>query len=142
MRTERSVEVARELAAVWEVLRDPALMPEWFDRIQNFVATAGDGTDAGDTYTIEYVRDSGPVGLSAEVLAVDAPHGHTHRFEGLAVPFTIISELDDQSGSTIWTATLEVKLSLIQRTLSPVIRGYLDDLADDMAAGFKDYMEA
>ena len=38
-------------------------------------------------------------------------------------------------------ATIEVKLSLIQRTLGPVIKGYLDDLAGDMAEGFKTYVE-
>lgn len=142
MQIDRSVEVAKGQDAVWTVLRDPALMPDWFAKLDNFVAVSGDGTNAGDRYTIEYVRDSGPVELSVEVLEVDAPNGHVHRFEGLPVAFTIASDLDDQGHATIWAATIEVKLSFVQKALAPVIKGTLDGLADDMAEGFKSYVEA
>lgn len=142
MKIERSVDVARGADDVWAVLRDPALMPDWFEKLDNFVALAGDGMNPGDRYSIEYVRDSGPVGLEVEVIEVEEPDGHVHRFEGLPVAFTIASELIEiDDGSTTWTATIEVKLSLIQRALGPVIKGYLDDLAGDMAEGFKSYVE-
>lgn len=142
MEVSRTVDIDRGQAAVWEVLRDPALMPEWFEKLHNFTAVSGDGTRPGDRYSIEYKRDEGEVELSVEVLEVDAPSGHTHRFEGLPVAFTIRSELDERGESTTWNATIEVKLSLIQRALGPVIKGYLDDLAGDMADGFKSYVEA
>ncbi len=142
MRIERSVDIARGADDVWAVLRDPALMPHWFEKLDNFVAVAGDGTSAGDRYTIDYVRESGPVGLEVEVLSVDSPDGHVHRFEGLPVAFTIASDLVSvDADATTWTATIEVKLSLVQRALGPVIKGYLDDLAGDMASGFKSYVE-
>lgn len=142
MRIDRSVEIARERDAVWAVLRDPALMPDWFEKLGNFVAISGDGTDAGDQYTIDYLREGGNKELSVSVLSVDEGSGHVHRFEGLPVAFTITSELSEVGDGTSWNATIEVKLSLIQRTLGPVIKGYLDDLAGDMADGFKTYVEA
>lgn len=142
MEVSRRVEVDRDQAAVWEVLCDPSLMPEWFGKLDNFKAVAGDGTSAGDRYTVDYVRDSGPIELRAEVLEVDAPDSHSHRFEGLPVAFTIVSELSQRGDATRWTATIEVKLSLVQRALGPVIKGYLDDLAGDMADGFKSYVES
>ena len=142
MEIDRSVGIYRDQAAVWEVLCDPALMPEWFGKLDNFEAVSGDGTSAGDQYTVDYVRDSGPVELRAEVLSVDAPNGHVHRFEGLPVAFTITSSLDGDDDSTTWTATIEVKLSMLQRALGPVIKGTLDSMAGDMAKGFKAYVES
>ena len=119
----------------------PALMPEWFAKLGNFVAVSGDGTGAGDEYTIDYLRDGDDKELRVQVLSVDVGIGHVHRFEGLPVAFTITSELTQEGDGTTWVATIEVKLSLIQRTLGPVIKGYLDDLAGDMAEGFKTYVE-
>ncbi len=142
MKIERSVDVARERDEVWSVLRDPALMPEWFSKLDNFAATDGDGTNAGDTYSIDYVRDAGPISLAASVLEVDAPVGHVHLFKGLPVAFSISSQLSQSDAGTLWTATLEVRLSLVQKALAPVIKGSLDDLAGDMAEGFKTYVEA
>ena len=142
MEISREVEVGREPEVVWEVLRDPSLMPEWFEKLDNYVAVVGDGMSAGDRYTVDYLRDSGPIELSVEVLAVDAPDSHVHRFEGLPVAFTITSDLEESEDGTRWTATIEVKLSLVQRALGPVIKGYLDDLAGHMAEGFKSYVES
>ncbi|MFT4050402.1 MAG: SRPBCC family protein [Solirubrobacterales bacterium] len=142
MEVTRSVEVARQQSAVWDVLRDPALMPEWLPELENFTAVSGDGTSAGDRYTIEYKRDSGNVELAVEVLEVDAPDGHSHRFEGLPVAFTIISRLEGDGDDTTWHATISVKLSFVQKALGPVIKGTLDSLADHMADGFKNYVEA
>lgn len=142
MKIERSVDVARERDEVWAVLRDPALMPQWFTKLDNFEATAGDGTNAGDSYTIDYLRDSGPTELQASVLEVDAPDGHVHLFKGLPVAFSISSQLRESDAGTVWMATLEVRLSLVQKALAPVIKGSLDDLAGDMAEGFKNYVEA
>lgn len=142
MKLERSIEIARERDAVWAVLGDPSLMPEWFPKLANFASTDGDGSAAGDSYTIDYVRESGPIELSVTVLEVDPPNGHVHRFEGLPVAFTISSALSGGDGQTTWTGTVEVKLSLVQRALGPVIKGYLDDLVGDLAGGFKSYVEA
>lgn len=142
MKLERSVEIARERDAVWAVLGDPSLMPEWFPKLDNFEPVSGDGTAEGDSYTIDFARNDGPIELSVSVLSVDPPNGHVHRFEGLPVAFTITSELTDEGEATTWVGTVEVKLSLVQRALSPVIKGYLDDLVGDLAGGFKDYMEA
>jgi uncharacterized protein YndB with AHSA1/START domain len=141
MRIDRSVEIARDPAAVWAVLRDPSLMPEWFARLGNFARREGDGTREGDIYAIDYLRDSGAIELTVTVLEVDAPSGHVHRFEGLPVAFTITSRLDGDEGSTTWVATIEVRLSFVQRALTPVIKGYLDDLSGDLAEGFRNYME-
>lgn len=142
MELEQSVSIGREQGDVWEVLRAPALMPEWFDKLGNFAAVEGDGTGQGDRYTIDYLRDSGPVGLSVDVLEVDEQVGHVHRFSGLPVAFTIASRLSSAGDrATLWTATIEVRLSLVQRALTPVIKGYLDDLSGHMAEGFKTYVE-
>lgn len=141
MRVERSVVIERNQADVWAVLSDPALMPEWFSSLDNFVAVEGDGQSAGDVYEIEYLRDSGNKQLTATVLEVDAPDGHVHRFEGLPVAFEITSRLGSDGDATEWNATIEVKLSLVQRALGPMIKGILDDMAADMANGFKSYLE-
>lgn len=141
MKLERSIDIAREREAVWAVLGDPALMPEWFPKLDNFEPTRGDGSAAGDGYTIDYTRNDGPIELTVAVLSVDPPNGHVHRFEGLPVAFTITSELSEEDDGTIWTGIVEVKLSLVQRALSPVIKGYLDDLVGDLASGFKSYVE-
>lgn len=142
MEINHEVEVKSDPASVWDVLRDPSLMPDWFEKLQNFDAVKGDGTKKGDRYTVEYARDSGPLELSVEVLEVDAPHGHVHRFEGFQVPFTIKSSIDEDGDGSIWTASIEVKLSLMQKALGPVIKNYLDGLAREMGDGFKSYVEA
>lgn len=142
MKIERSVEIARDQDDVWSVLRDPALMPEWFENFSDFQTVLGDGTQVGDRYTIDYVRDSGPVQLSVEILQLDEGSGHVHLFKGLPVAFSIESTLSSSGGSTTWLATIEVKLSLMQKALAPVIKGTLDGLADDMAESFKTYVEA
>jgi uncharacterized protein YndB with AHSA1/START domain len=143
LKIDRSVVIGRAQDEVWDVLRDPSLMPQWFAKLGNFVALEGDGTAAGDRYTIDYLREDDDKELRVEVLSVDEGDGHIHRFEGLPVAFTIASVLDAQERElTTWTATIEVRLSLVQRALGPVIRGYLDDLAGDMADGFKNYLEA
>lgn len=141
MEINHTVEVASDPAAVWEVLRDPSLMPDWFEKLQNFNAVKGDGMSRGDLYTVEYARDSGPLELSVEVLKVDPPHGHVHRFEGFQVPFTITSTVAPDDDGSIWNAGIEVKLSLVQRALGPVIKNYLDGLAREMGDGFKSYVE-
>lgn len=142
MEISHVVEVAAAPESVWEVLREPSLMPDWFEKLQNFNAVKGDGSKKGDLYTVEYARDSGPLELSVEVVKVDAPHGHTHRFEGFQVPFTIKSSIDEDNNGSIWTASIEVKLSLMQKALGPVIKNYLDGLAREMGDGFKTYVEA
>jgi carbon monoxide dehydrogenase subunit G len=142
VKIERSVDVTREQGDVWAVLRDPALMPVWFSSLENFSAVEGDGTRAGDRYTIDYVRESGTKHLAVEVLEVDEPNGHIHLFEGLPVAFSISSRLTGDGSATIWAATIEVRLSLVQRALGPVIKVMLDGLADDMSNSFKQYVEA
>lgn len=135
------VDVVSSPADVWEVLRDPSLMPEWFEKLENFQALEGTGTERGDRYSVDYARDSGPLQLDVEVLRVDAPHGHVHRFEGFQVPFTINSTIEQDDESSIWVAAIEVRLSLVQRALGPVIKNYLDGLAHEMGSGFKSYVE-
>lgn len=142
MEIVHEVPVDSDPAAVWKVLQDPSLMPEWFEKLENFTAIKGDGTKKGDRYSVEYARDSGPLVLTVEVLKVDAPHGHVHRFEGFQVPFTIGSEISEDGDTSVWTATIEVKLSLMQKALGPVIKNYLDGLAHDMGDGFKQYVES
>ena len=142
MEIVHEVPVDSDPAAVWEVLKDPSLMPEWFGKLENFKAIKGDGSKKGDRYSVEYARDSGPLVLSVEVLKVDAPHGHVHRFEGFQVPFTITSEISKDGDASTWTATIDVKLSLMQKALGPVIKNYLDGLAHDMGDGFKQYVES
>jgi carbon monoxide dehydrogenase subunit G len=142
VKIERSVEVARPHDEVWAVLREPALMPAWFNSLENFATVLGDGTQAGDKYTIDYMRESGSTRLSVEVLEVDEPDGHVHLFKGLPVAFSITSRLSGDGSTTVWSATIEVKLSLVQRALGPVIKGTLDGLADDMSESFKQYVEA
>jgi len=142
MEVGHRVDVAADPAAVWDVLGDPSLMPEWFRKLQNFDALKGDGTKKGDRYSVEYARDNdGPLLLTVDVVKVDAPHGHLHRFEGFQVPFTINSAIEEDGDGSIWDATIEVKLSLVQRALGPVIKNYLDGLAREMGEGFKEYVE-
>lgn len=142
MEIVHEVPVDSEPDAVWEVLKDPSLMPEWFEKLENFKAIKGDGSKKGDRYSVEYARDSGPLVLTVEVQKVDAPNGHVHRFEGFQVPFTISSRIEEVDGGSLWHAAIEVKLSLVQRALGPVIKNYLDGLAREMGEGFKDYVEA
>lgn len=142
MEIVHEVPVDSDPAAVWDVLKDPSLMPEWFEKLENFKAIKGDGTKKGDRYSVEYTRDSGPLELTVEVQNVDAPHGHVHRFEGFQVPFTISSDITEDGETSIWTATIEVKLSLMQKALGPVIKNYLDGLAREMGDGFKQYVES
>lgn len=142
MEIVHEVPIDSEPAAVWEVLKDPSLMPEWFGKLENFKAIKGDGTKKGDRYSVEYARDSGPLELTVEVIKVDAPHGHVHHFEGFQVPFTITSSIDEDGDASIWTAAIEVKLSLMQKALGPVIKNYLGGLAHDMGDGFKQYVES
>lgn len=142
MQIDHMVPVDADPAAVWDVLRDPSLMPDWFEKLENFKAVKGDGTSKGDRYSVEYARDSGPLELRAEVVQVNAPTSHVHRFEGFQVPFTITSSIEDDGDGSIWHASIEVKLSLMQKALGPVIKNYLDGLARDMGDGFKQYVES
>lgn len=141
MRAERSVEIGRGRKAVWDVLGEPSLLPVWFDDLEDFVPVEGDGRDEGDVYRIHYTRFRKPIGLKVAVVEVDPQAVFAQRFSGLPAPFTVACTLSGTQRKTTLDAVVEVKLSLVQRVLTPVISGYIDDLAVSLADGFKSYVE-
>lgn len=141
MKAERSVEIARDLDDVWALLSDPSLMPKWFDDVGSFKAIEGDGTEEGDKYMIKYTRLAKPIDLRVKLISIEAPRLHVQRFEGLPAPFTVACQLAEAKEIVTLDAVVEVKLSLVQRALTPVIQGYVNQIADGLATGFQGHLE-
>jgi hypothetical protein len=141
MKAERSVEIGRGRKAVWDVLGDPSLLPVWFDDLADFVPLEGDGRDVGDLYRINYTRFRKPIGLKVAVLEAETQAALVQRFTGLPASFTIACSLSGTQRRTTLDAIVEVKLSLVQRAFTPIVSGYIDNLAVGLSEGFKTYVE-
>lgn len=141
MKANRTVEIGRGRKPVWDVLRDPSLLPIWFEGIEDFRAIEGDGSAVGDVYRINYTRFRKPVGLKVAVIETVERELLVQRFSGLPASFTIACALNGSARRTTLDALVEVKLSLVQRALTPIVSGYVDQLAVGLADGFKTYLE-
>lgn len=142
MKAERSVEIGRGKKAVWEVMASPALLPEWFDDVADFDPVEGDGTEVGDKYRLKYTKYKHPLGLQIRVLEVEQQEVFVQRFTGLLAPFTLAVSLSGAGRKSTIDAVVEVKLSLLQMPLTPLVHRYVDQLTGDLTDNFKRYVEA
>ncbi len=141
MKTERSVEIGRGKKSVWDVMAQPELLPEWFDDVADFEALEGDGSAPGDKYRLKYMKYKHPLGLQIRVLEAERQALFVQRFTGLLAPFTLGVSLDGTTRKSTIHAVVDVKLSLLQKPLTPLVHRYVDQLTVDLTDSFKDYIE-
>ncbi|MBI2690323.1 MAG: SRPBCC family protein [Solirubrobacterales bacterium] len=143
MIVHHSIVIDKPFDEVWAVFDDPSLQPKWLGMMKSFKQVKGMGNEKGALQKVVFTRDSGDTELTVTILDQD-PSGHVvARYEGMQLPFVLTSNfvvLDDDS--TEWAAEIEVKLSLLQKALTPVLKGAMGDLAKQMGSDFKKYVEA
>ncbi|MGH2957980.1 MAG: SRPBCC family protein [Solirubrobacterales bacterium] len=143
MKVEHSIEINKPFDEVWGTFDDPSLQPEWLDIMKSFEQVKGKGNAKGAVQNVVFSRDSGDTELTVTVLDYDPDGVVVARYEGMQLPFILtstFSAVDDDT--TEWAAEIEVKLSLIQKPLGPVLKGAMSDLAEKMGSDFKKYVES
>lgn len=142
MKVYESVEIDKPFHEVWAVFDDPSLQPEWLDIMKSFEQVKGEGNAKGAVQNVVFTRDSGDTELTVTILEYDPSGAVAARYEGMQLPFVLTSTfsvVDDDT--TEWAAEIEVKLSLIQKPLGPVLKGAMSELAQKMGTDFKKYVE-
>lgn len=143
MIVDHSIIIDKPFDEVWAVFDDPSLQPKWLGMMKSFKQVKGKGNAKGAVQSVVFTRDSGDTELTVTILDHDPSGQVVARYEGMQLPFVLTSnfiELDDDS--TEWTAEIEVKLSLLQKALTPVLKGAMGDLAKQMGTDFKEYVES
>lgn len=142
MKTERSAELGVGKKAVWEIMNDPSRLPDWFEDVADFKALEGDGRSVGDKYRLKYTKYHKPLGLQIKVLEVEPQTLFVQRFTGLLAPFTLACSLSGSGRKSTIDAVVDVKLSLLQKPLMPVVHHYVDQLTGNLTESFKAYVES
>lgn len=141
MKAERSVKIGRGRKAVWDVMADPSRLPVWFEDVADFQPLEGDGCAEGDKYRLKYTKYRRPLGLQIRVLEVEKQELFVQRFTGLLAPFTLAVALGGGGRRTTIDAVVDVKLSLLQKPLIPIVHGYVAQLTGSLTDSFKSYLE-
>jgi hypothetical protein len=142
MVVEHSIIIEQPFDTVWAVFEEPSLQPEWLGMMKSFKQVKGKGNAKGAVQAVVFARDSGDTELTVTILDHDASGKVVARYEGMQLPFVLTSTFSEESsGSTRWSAEIEVKLSLIQKALGPILKGSMSDLAAEMGNDFKAYVE-
>jgi carbon monoxide dehydrogenase subunit G len=142
MKVDHSVKIDKPFDEVWATFDDPSHQPKWLDIMKSFKQVKGKGNAKGAVQQVVFSRDSGDTELTVTVLDYDPAGKVVARYEGMQLPFVLTSNfsaIDDDT--TEWAAEIEVKLSLIQKPLGPVLKGAMSDLAEKMGSDFKKYVE-
>jgi carbon monoxide dehydrogenase subunit G len=142
MVVDHSIIIDKPFDEVWGVFDDPSLQPEWLDIMKSFTQVKGKGNEKGAVQKVVFSRDSGETELTVTILKHDPAGQVVAEYKGMQLPFILTSnfvELEDDT--TEWAAEIEVKLSLIQKALGPVLKGAMSDLAKQMGSDFKKYVE-
>lgn len=142
MIVDHSIIIDKPFDAVWAVFDDPSLQPKWLGMMKSFKQVKGTGNEKGAVQKVVFTRDSGDTELTVTILDQDPSGRVVARYEGMQLPFVLTSnfvDLDDDS--TEWAAEIEVRLSLLQKALTPVLKGAMGDLAKQMGSDFKKYVE-
>lgn len=143
MVVEHSVEIDRPFDEVWAIFNEPALQPEWLDMMKSFEQVKGKGNAEGAVQSVVFTRDSGDTELTVTVLKNDGAGHIVTRYEGMQLPFVLTSTFSAAGDdSTQWHAEIEVKLSLLQKALAPILSGAMRELAENMGDDFKRFVES
>lgn len=143
MIVDHSIIIDKPFDEVWGVFDDPSLQPKWLGMMKSFKQVKGKGNEKGAVQKVVFTRDSGDTELTVTILDHNPSGQVVARYEGMQLPFVLTSnfvDLDDDS--TEWAAEIEVKLSLLQKALTPVLKGAMGDLAKQMGSDFKKYVES
>jgi uncharacterized membrane protein len=142
MIVEHSVKINKPFDEVWAIFDDPSLQPEWLEMMTSFKQAKGKGNAKGAVQKVTFKRDSGETELTVTILDHDPSGEVVARYEGMQLPFVLSSKFSPlDEDTTEWSAEIEVKLSLIQKALGPVLKGAMGGIAEDMGSDFKKYVE-
>ena len=143
MVVDHSITIDKPFDEVWSVFNDPELQPEWLDIMTSFEQVKGKGNAKGAVQKVVFARDSGDTELTVTILDHDASGQVVARYDGMQLPFILSSKFSPiDEDTTEWSAEIEVKLSLIQKALGPVLKGAMGGIASDMGSDFKKYVES
>lgn len=143
MVVEANVVIERPLDEVWAVFNDPKLQTEWNSDLLGYERVSGKGNEEGSVSRLTFKRGHGETVLTATVLESKRSAKLIAKYEGMQLPFYLTSNfsaIDDDS--TEWAAEIEVKLSLMQKALGPLLKGTMTDMAQKMGDDFKAYCES
>lgn len=143
MLVEHAVKINKPIDEVWAVFDQPELQTKWHKPIKSFEHVSGRGNSRGSVSRVTYERSSGDTELTVTVDERKPPTHFVATYEGMQLPFVLTSHftaIDDET--TQWKAEIEVKLSLMQKALGPILKGAMGDLASGMGKDFKKYVES
>jgi uncharacterized membrane protein len=143
MVVEHAVKINKPIDEVWAIFDQPELQTKWHKPIKSYEHVSGKGNSRGSVARVIYARDSGDTELTVTVDERKAPTHFVATYEGMQLPFVLTSNfsaIDDDV--TEWKAEIEVRLSLLQKALGPILKGAMSDLASGMGKDFKKYVES
>jgi uncharacterized protein YndB with AHSA1/START domain len=143
MVVEASVVIERPLGEVWAVFDDPDQQVDWNSDLLEYEHVSGKANQKGAVSQLTFKNGDSTRVLTATVLERNSESKLVSKYEGMQLPFYLTSNfrsVDD--GSTEWAAEIEVKLSLMQKALGPLLKGTMTDMAQKMGDDFKAYCES
>lgn len=143
MVVEASVVIDRPLDDVWAVFDDPDQQVSWNSDLLEYEPVSGKPGSTGSVSRLTFKRGDGETVLTETIQERKAPQKVVAVYEGMQLPFYLTSNfraVDDNT--TEWSASIEVKLNLMQKALGPLLKGTMTDMAQKMGDDFKAYCES
>ncbi|MFY9487713.1 MAG: SRPBCC family protein [Solirubrobacterales bacterium] len=142
MVVEHSIDINKPLKEVWAVFDDPDQLVAWQSALISYQQISGEPGEPGSVSKQTIKRSSGETELTVTVLDRRPPEFSKAQYEGMPLPFTISNSFSDVGdGMTEWHAVIDVRLNLMQKALGPVLKGAMQELAEQNAEDFKQFVE-
>ncbi|HEV7919145.1 MAG TPA: SRPBCC family protein [Solirubrobacterales bacterium] len=142
MIVEHTVVIDLPIDEVWEVFTDAGLFREWQEELVDYEQVSGEFLELGAVADLTFRRSSGDTTLSETIAEREEGSLLTASYTGLPVQFSIENHFDAiDDDTTEWTATAEVKLGLMHKPFSGMIKSGVTELAETRAKSFKQYVE-
>lgn len=142
MKVSRTVVIERPIDEVWALYDDLDNMVEWQDELQSYELVEGEPDEVGSTRNQTIKQMGVTQHLKVTLLERDPPHRTKSLYEGAQAPFTAEDEfIDLGDGTTEWTATIDVRLNMLQKALELVLKPLASDLTKRNGKNFKEFCE-
>ena len=143
MEVEHSIVIERGRDEVWAAFNDPDLLLQWQDMTVAYQQISGEAGETGSVSRQTIRRSGGDSELTVTVVDRREPEFSQSKYEGMQLPFTIANTFkvvgDDR---TEWHAVVDVRLNLMQKALTPVLKGALAELIEKNGVQFKEFVES
>lgn len=143
MKVEHVEVIDCPIEEVWAAFEDPDAMVEWQGNLLEHAYVEG-SPDKPGAISHQTVKNAGVTTvLTVTLFERKAPKLSRSLYEGAQAPFEVTNTFKQvKDGSTEWRAVMDVKLNLLTRALSPVLKPISNELVKRNGRDFKQYLES